>query len=256
MPIRPGRAAARIAPRRWRPASPAVPSSTTRSARYHPYAADPRVASAHPQALGVADTVVNVGAGAGVPNRPPTIAVEPSATMVALAAPLRAGLGHAPAIPRRRLRRGAGHADRAPLARSRSRAGELARVTRDRVSCSRGIPTRPASWLVDEYFPEIGAIDRPMPPGENSACSGSPRFGRSVPHDCPTASSFDPLPGDASRHAGIPIKGPWTSSPVRGPSPPRSRRRHVARRHADLLDRTVDLVLPRATGNAGALPRG
>jgi SAM-dependent methyltransferase len=128
---------------------------------------DPRIAAAITDALGAAETVVNVGAGAGSyePTDRPVVAVEPSATMIAQR-PSRARVVHASAtdLP---FRDGSFAAALAVLTvhhwpdRIRGLA-ELSRVARDRVVVLTWDPDGPPFWLVAEYFPEIGVIDRPI----------------------------------------------------------------------------------------------
>jgi SAM-dependent methyltransferase len=131
---------------------------------------DPRVAAAIAQALGEAATVVNVGAGTGSyePSDRRVVAVEPSAAMIAQRPPGSAPVVQASALalplPDRSFA--------AALAvltvhhwpdRARGLA-ELARVARERVVLFTWDPATPGFWLVDEYFPEIWAIDRPIFP--------------------------------------------------------------------------------------------
>ncbi len=154
---------------------------------------DPRIAAAILAALGAADTVVNVGAGAGSyePADRRVVAVEPSLAMIAQRRP-----GAAPAV-----RASATHlpfADRAfagALAvltvhhwpdRARGLA-ELARVARERVVIVTWDPASTGFWLVDDYFPDIPAVDRAIFPtvaelrGVLGAVEVRPL---PVPHDC------------------------------------------------------------------------
>jgi SAM-dependent methyltransferase len=161
---------------------------------YHAYRRpDPRVAAAIRRALGAADTVVNVGAGAGSyePTDRATIAVEPSAAMIAQRRPgtppvVQASATHLP------FRDAAFAAALAVLTvhhwpdRAAGLA-ELARVSRDRVVLLTWDPDSTGFWLVDEYFPEIGAIDRPIFPtlGELRHLLGAIEARPlPVPHDC------------------------------------------------------------------------
>lgn len=153
---------------------------------------DPRVARALHQALGDADTVVNVGAGAGSyePADRRVVAVEPSRTMVAQRPP-----GAAPAVR--------ATADALPFADaafdaalailtlhhwSAQSAGlrELRRVARGPAVILTWDPAHPGFWLCD-YFPEIFDRDRPLfPPPEAMARELGPVAVRPVPvpHDC------------------------------------------------------------------------
>jgi SAM-dependent methyltransferase len=128
---------------------------------------DPRVAAAVAAALGRATSVVNVGAGAGSyePIDRQVVAVEPSAAMLRQRGRDAARAVQASAIdlPFRDAAFGAALAiltvhhwpDRA------RGLAELARVARERVVVLTWDPeARFAFWLVDDYFPEIPAIDR------------------------------------------------------------------------------------------------
>jgi len=131
---------------------------------------DPRVAAAITRALGDAESVVNVGAGAGSyePADRRVVAVEPSVAMIA-----QRPAGSAPVV--------LASATDLPL-RDRSFAAALAvltvhhwpdrlrglaemtRVARERVVLLTWDPAKPEFWLVDEYFPEVWVIDRPIFP--------------------------------------------------------------------------------------------
>jgi SAM-dependent methyltransferase len=127
---------------------------------------DPRVADGIAAALGAATSVVNVGAGAGSyePADRTVVAVEPSAAMLRQRrrGAARAVQASATDLP---FRDGAFGAALAVLTvhhwphRTRGLA-ELARVARERVVVLTWDPeARFAFWLVDDYFPEIPAID-------------------------------------------------------------------------------------------------
>ena len=155
---------------------------------------DPRLAAAITAALGASASVVNVGAGAGSyePVDRPVVAVEPSPAMLRQRRP-----GAAPAVRASATElpfRDAGFA--AALAvltvhhwadRARGLA-ELARVARERVVIVTWDPqARLPFWLVDDYFPEIPAIDRQIFPtlDEFRRVLG-PLDARPlpIPHDC------------------------------------------------------------------------
>lgn len=154
---------------------------------------DPRVADSILRALGDADTVVNVGAGAGSyePTDRSVVAVEPSLAMIrqrrAGSAPVvQASATHLP------FRHAAFAAALAVLTvhhwpdRVRGLA-ELARVARRRVVIVTYDPAASGFWLVDDYFPEIGEIDRRiMPPMEEIRGMLGDVEVRPlpVPHDC------------------------------------------------------------------------
>jgi SAM-dependent methyltransferase len=213
---------------------------------------DARVAALIAAALGDAETVVNVGAGAGSyePDDRPVVAVEPSTVMLRQR---RSGApvvqASATALP---FGDGAFAAALAVLTvhhwpdRARGLA-ELARVARGRIVVLTWDPAWAGFWLVDEYFPEIVALDRPIFPAldELRRLLG-PIEVRPVPipHDCTDgflgaywrrpAAYLDPgVRGAISTFAKLPdveaglgrlradlADGTW------------------ARRHADLLDRT------------------
>jgi len=154
---------------------------------------DPRIATAIFHALGEADTVVNVGAGAGSyePSDRSVIAVEPSMTMIR-----QRPVGSAPAVQASAthlpFRSATFEAALAILTvhhwPDRARGlGELARVARDRIVILTWDPATSGFWLVDDYFPEIVEIDRPIFP---SIEEFSRALGRvdvhtlPIPHDC------------------------------------------------------------------------
>ena len=154
---------------------------------------DPRLAAAITRALDDAETVVNVGAGAGSYEPPDrrVVAIEPSAAMIA-----QRPAGSAPVVQASATDlpfRDAGFT--AALAvltvhhwpdRARGLA-EMARVARDRVVVLTWDPATTGFWLVDEYFAELAVIDRQIFPGLDD-------FRRAwgtievqplpVPHDC------------------------------------------------------------------------
>lgn len=130
---------------------------------------DPRIARCIGEALGVAESIANVGAGAGSyePQRGKVVAVEPSLTMIrqrALdAAPAVRAV--ASALP---FRDASFDATLAVLTvhhwpdRARGLA-ELARAARRRVVILTHDPALTGFWLVD-YFPELFEIDRDILP--------------------------------------------------------------------------------------------
>ena len=154
---------------------------------------DPRLAAAIGRALGDAETVVNVGAGAGSyePSNRSVVAVEPAMTMIhqrrAGSAPVvRAFANDLP------FRDDAFAASLAILTvhhwpdRVQGLA-ELARVARRRVVVVTWDPSSSGFWLVDDYFPEIVELDRRIFPTIEDFRRA---FGRievrsfPVPHDC------------------------------------------------------------------------
>jgi SAM-dependent methyltransferase len=129
---------------------------------------DPRIAAAIDDALGPARSVLNVGAGAGSyePTDRLVLAVEPSSAMIRQRQPGAAPVvqASATALP---------FADRAfdaTLAvltvhhwpdRMQGLA-ELRRVARERAVILTWEPDAAPFWLVDDYFPELVAVDRPI----------------------------------------------------------------------------------------------
>jgi SAM-dependent methyltransferase len=154
---------------------------------------DPRLAASILGALGDADTVVNVGAGAGSyePTDRPVVAVEPSLAMIrqrrsGSAPVVQASATHLP------FRDAAFAAALAVLTvhhwpdRVRGLA-ELARVARRRVVVVTYDPAASGFWLVDDYFPEVGEIDRRiLPPMEEirGVLGDVEVRPLPVPHDC------------------------------------------------------------------------
>ena len=154
---------------------------------------DPRIARNILQALGEVETLVNVGAGAGSyePLDGNVVAVEPSLTMIRQRPP-----GIAPVVQASAMglpfRDGAFAAALAVLTvhhwPDRSRGlHELARVARNRVVIVTWDPATSGFWLIDDYFPEIGEIDREiLPPLEEFRQALGPIDVHHllVPHDC------------------------------------------------------------------------
>ncbi|HJR00264.1 MAG TPA: class I SAM-dependent methyltransferase [Methylomirabilota bacterium] len=154
---------------------------------------DPRIAAAIVDALGLATSVVNVGAGAGSyePADRRVVAVEISREMIrqrsAGAAPVVQA--SATALP---FRAGAFDAALAVLTVHHwpdrpAGLAELRRVARDRVVILTWEPDAAAFWLADEYFPELVAIDRGIfPTREELEGALGPVELRPlpIPHDC------------------------------------------------------------------------
>lgn len=153
---------------------------------------DPRIAATVRAALGGGAPVLNVGAGAGSyePADRAVVAVEPSHAMIAQrssrAPAVQADAGGLP------FRDGAFAASLAILTvhhwpdRTRGLA-ELARVARDRVVLLTWDPASAGFWLVDDYFPELVAIDRRIFPtmDELAAALGDLDVRPlPIPHDC------------------------------------------------------------------------
>ncbi len=154
---------------------------------------DPRIAGNILHALGEVETLVNVGAGAGSyePLDRNVVAVEPSLTMIRQRRPGIIPVVQASAVDLP-FRDGAFAAALAVLTvhhwPDRSRGlHELARVARDRVVIVTWDPANSGFWLIDDYFPEIGEIDRQiLPPLEEFRQALGPIEVRHllVPHDC------------------------------------------------------------------------
>ena len=154
---------------------------------------DPRLATPILRALGEADTVVNVGAGAGSyePTDRSVVAVEPSLAMIrqrrAGSAPVvQASATHLP------FRDAAFAAALAVLTvhhwpdRARGLT-ELARVAQRRLVIVTWDPAASGFWLIEDYFPAISEIDRQILPsieelrGVLGDIEVRPLL---VPHDC------------------------------------------------------------------------
>jgi SAM-dependent methyltransferase len=126
---------------------------------------DPRVAAQINAALGDAQSIVNIGAGAGSyePADREVVAVELSSTMIA-----QRPLGAAPVVQASAeslpLRDGAFDAALAVFTVhhwSNTRRGllEMGRVARRQVILSYDAIVEDDFWLMDDYFPEIAALD-------------------------------------------------------------------------------------------------
>lgn len=131
---------------------------------------EPRIAAPLWDALGSARTVLNVGAGTGSYEPPDrsVIAVEPSTVMLSQRAP-----DAAPAVQARSeslpFAGGSFDAVLAVLTLHhwsdvRRGLSECARVARDRVVILTWDPASDGFWLVQDYFPDLLAIDRALFP--------------------------------------------------------------------------------------------
>ena len=155
--------------------------------------ADPRLAAAITRALNRTETVVNVGAGAGSyePSDRSVVAVEPAMTMIR-----QRRAGSAPVVQASATAlpfRDDGFA--AALAvltvhhwpdRARGLA-ELGRVARRRVVVVTWDPSSQGFWLLDDYFPQIGDVDRPNFPSLEDFRRALGRVEvhpLPIPHDC------------------------------------------------------------------------
>ena len=158
---------------------------------------DPRLAAAIWTAIGDANTVVNVGAGTGSYEPPDcrVVGVEPSSIMVAQrpAGSAPAVQASAEALPFRNAAFDAAMAILTMQHWSDWRRGikECARVARWRVVLFSWDPDSKVFWLVQEYFPEILALDQRIFPNlaEISAVLGDFEM-RAVPIPADCADGF------------------------------------------------------------------
>ncbi len=126
---------------------------------------DPRIAAQIVDALGDADSVVNVGAGAGSyePRDRPVVAVEPSPVMIGQrpddAAPVARGVAEALPIPREGADAALAILTVHHWAGQAGGLAELMRVSRRQVVLCFDLDVSHAHWLVREYLPEIAAIE-------------------------------------------------------------------------------------------------
>ncbi len=154
---------------------------------------EPRIAAAIWRALGQADSVVNVGAGAGSyePTDRFVVAVEPSMTMIrqrrsGSAPVVQASATHLP------FRDASFAAALAILTMhhwpDQARGlDELARVTRSHIVLLTWDPASTGFWLVEDYFPEIVEIDRRIFLSIDElrrALGGAEVSPLMIPHDC------------------------------------------------------------------------
>ena len=154
--------------------------------------ADPRLAAAVTRALNRTETVVNVGAGAGSyePSDRSVVAVEPAMTMIR-----QRPAGSAPVVQASATDlpfRDDGFAAALAILTvhhwpDRARGlDELGRVARRRVVVVTWDPSSQGFWL-DEYFPQIGEIDRPNFPSLEDFRRSLGRIeahALPIPHDC------------------------------------------------------------------------
>jgi SAM-dependent methyltransferase len=221
---------------------------------YHAYRRpDPRLAAAITQALGDADSVVNVGAGTGSyePTDRRVVAVEPSAAMIGQRRPgsppvVQASATHLP------FRDAAFTAALAVLTvhhwpdRARGLA-ELARVAGERVVLLTWDPASTGFWLVDDYFPELVEIDRRIFPtlaDLERVLGPLDLLPLPVPHDC-TDGFLGAYWRRPEAYLDPGVRGAMsTFSKMPDVAPALARlRRDLAdgtwlRRHAELLDQT------------------
>jgi len=154
---------------------------------------DPRLEAAITRALNQAETVVNVGAGTGSyePSDRSVVAVEPAMTMIRQRRP-----GSAPVVQASATElpfRDDGFAAALAILTvhhwpDQARGlDEMARVARRRVVVVTWDPSTSGFWLVDDYFPEIVEIDRPLFPSIEDFRKALGRVEVHpfpIPHDC------------------------------------------------------------------------
>ena len=154
--------------------------------------ADPRIASAILDALGDADSVVNVGAGAGAyePVDRSLVAVEPSWEMIeqrpGKAAPVVQASAEALPFPVGTFDAGMAVLTLHHWADWRSGLAEMKRVAR-RLVIFMIDPRAGTFWLTESYFPEIIELDRVRCPsvGEVAEYLGDCDVHHvAIPHDC------------------------------------------------------------------------
>lgn len=160
---------------------------------------DPRIAAAIHAALGPAQSVVNVGAGAGSyePADRTVIAVEPSTVMMQQRAPGAAPClqGSAESLPMEDASVDASMAILSAHHWPNMQQGleEMARVSRQRLVLLTWVPDMAPFWLTEEYFPQILAHDRTIFPAEVSLVAMLQRAvpgarvtlaAVPIPHDC------------------------------------------------------------------------
>lgn len=131
---------------------------------------DPRIAARVDAALGSCHSVLNVGAGTGSyePANRFVVAVEPSAEMIRQR-PAGAAVAVQASASRLPFRDQSFDAALAVLTihhwpRRDQGLAELRRVARERVVILTWDPEHAGFWLVQQYFPEILAMDRPAFP--------------------------------------------------------------------------------------------
>lgn len=154
---------------------------------------DPRIASTLKEALGDAGSILNVGAGTGgyEPCGPGVLAVEPARTMIeqrsATAAPVIQATAERLPFAARSFDAALAILTVHHWADRRRGLEELARVARRRVVILTWDPAHAGFWLVQDYFPEILAIDRQIFPGldQLGEVPGRRRVVPVlIPHDC------------------------------------------------------------------------
>lgn len=164
---------------------------------------DPRIASAIDAALGDAVSVVNIGAGTGSYEPPPStgrsvLAVEPSDVMIrqrpAGAAPCLRGSAEALPVETASVDAAMTILSTHHWKDLEQGLREMARVARKRAVLLTWVPDVPEAapfWLTEDYFPEIAAHDRTIFPSSPALTAmlertiGPVRMTPvPIPHDC------------------------------------------------------------------------
>ncbi|MEP6390699.1 MAG: class I SAM-dependent methyltransferase [Halioglobus sp.] len=154
--------------------------------------ADPRIAARVTSALGVGDSVLNIGAGTGSyePSDRQVFALEPSAVMIsqrdAAAAPVVQGVAEQLPFPDNSFDAAMGLLTLHHWADWQSGLTEAMRVARQRVVIFTWVGYTNDFWLTD-YFPEIGPISSEGFPAQQDleAMMGEFECEKvSVPYDC------------------------------------------------------------------------
>jgi len=153
---------------------------------------DPRIARAIETALGDAQTVINIGAGAGSYESAHrrTTAIEPSATMIAQRPPGTADAIQASAeslpFPDKSFDAATAFLTTHHWTDLDAGLKEMRRVTRGPCVFLDHAPNGTAFWLVEDYFPQMRPGFRPLLPLDKArAVFGELRIvPLPVPHDC------------------------------------------------------------------------
>ncbi|HEV7400806.1 MAG TPA: methyltransferase domain-containing protein [Solirubrobacterales bacterium] len=142
---------------------------------------EPRIEAAIWAALGDAQSVVNVGAGAGSyePADREVIAVEPSPVMIAQrppqAAPALEGIAEALPLDDKSVDAAMGVLTIHHWPDLEAGLAEMRRVARRRiVLLTLDAEAASEAWLIDDYFPEAGSMDREVMPSPARLRAGLP----------------------------------------------------------------------------------
>lgn len=153
---------------------------------------DPRIAAQILDALGDAESIVNLGAGTGSyePHDRNVIAIEPSAEMIAQRLPgsarcIQASAENVP-LPDKSFDAATAFLTTHHWADVETGLSEMKRLARRRCIFLDHAPNDHDFWLVRDYFPELKARVRPLLPMDTAqAIFGALRIVPvPVPHDC------------------------------------------------------------------------